>query len=215
MLRLLSALSLALAASAALAAPQVWVVGLFPNAAVLNVDGQRKFVRVGETGPQGVQVVSADAHKAVLRVDGVERTYELSREYNASGYSAPAPVQEMSIARGAGGHYWVSGSINGQNAQFLVDTGATTVAMNEDEARRLGIDFRVVGKPMVASTASGTVKGWRISLNSVKLGGIEVLGVDASVLEGQFPTEILLGMSFLNRVGWREEQGMMYIQSKH
>jgi aspartyl protease family protein len=68
---------------------------------------------------------------------------------------------------------------------------------------------------MVASTASGTVKGWRISLNSVKLGGIEVLGVDASVLEGEFPTEILLGMSFLNRVGWREEQGMMYIQSKH
>ncbi|MDF3843444.1 TIGR02281 family clan AA aspartic protease [Pseudomonas citronellolis] len=215
MLRLLPALSLALAASAAFAAPQVWVVGLFPNAAVVNIDGQRKFLRVGETGPQGVQVVSADAHKAVLRVEGVERTYELSREYNASGYSAPAPVQEMSIARGTGGHYWVSGSINGQNAQFLVDTGATTVAMNEAQARRLGIDYRVVGKPMVASTASGTVKGWRISLNSVKLGGIEVLGVDASVLEGEFPTEILLGMSFLNRVGWREEQGMMYIQSKH
>lgn len=52
-------------------------------------------------------------------------------------------------------------------------------------------------------------------LNSVKLGGIELLGVEAAVVEGDYPTEILLGMSFLNRVGWREEQGMMYIQAKH
>ena len=214
MLRALLALTLSIAAVAQ-AAPQVRVVGLFPNAAVVNIDGQRKFLKVGETGPQGVQVVSADSHKAVLRVNGVEQTFDLSREYNASGYAAPAPVQEMGIARGTGGHYWVSGSINGQTAQFLVDTGATTIAMNEEQATRLGIDYRTVGKPMVASTASGTVKGWRVTLNSVKLGGIEVLGVDASVLEGEFPTEILLGMSYLNRVGWREEQGMMYIQSKH
>ena len=68
---------------------------------------------------------------------------------------------------------------------------------------------------MMASTASGTAKGWRVTLNSVKLGGVEVLGVEAIVLEGDFPTEILLGMSYLNRVGWREDQGMMYIQAKH
>lgn len=214
MLRAMLALTLSLCAAAAQAAPQVRVVGLFPNAAVVNIDGQRKFIRVGETGPQGVQLVSADSHKAVLRVDGVESSYELSREYNAAGYSAPRPAPELGIARGAGGHYWVSGAINGQTAQFLIDTGATTVAMNEEQARRLGIDYRVAGKPMVASTASGTVKGWRINLNSVKLGGIEVLGVEASVLEGEFPTEILLGMSFLNRVGWREDQGIMHIQSK-
>jgi aspartyl protease family protein len=214
MLRAMLALTLSLCAAAAQAAPQVRVVGLFPNAAVVNIDGQRKFIREGETGPQGVQLVSADSHKAVLRVDGVESSYELSREYNAAGYSAPRPAPELVIARGAGGHYWVSGAINGQTAQFLIDTGATTVAMNEEQARRLGIDYRVAGKPMVASTASGTVKGWRINLNSVKLGGIEVLGVEASVLEGEFPTEILLGMSFLNRVGWREDQGIMHIQSK-
>ena len=96
-----------------LAAPQVFVVGLFPGAAVLNVDGQRKLVRVGQTDPQGVQVVSADSRKAVLRIDGVERTYELSREYNEAGYSAPQR-QSFSIARGTGGHYWVAGSVNGR-----------------------------------------------------------------------------------------------------
>ena len=212
----LSALTcLSLCSIAAVAAPQVQVVGLFPGAAVLNIDGQRKLVKVGQTGPEGVQVVSADSHKAVLRVGGVEQTYELSREYNSGGYAAPSARTEMSIARGTNGHYWVAGTINNQNAQFLVDTGATSIAMNEGEARRLGIDYRASGTPMMASTASGTVKSWRVMLNSVKLGGIELLGVEAAVVEGDYPTEILLGMSFLNRVGWREEQGMMYIQAKH
>ncbi|WP_410966326.1 TIGR02281 family clan AA aspartic protease, partial [Salmonella sp. SAL4449] len=88
----------------------------------------------------------------------------------------------------------------------LVDTGATSIAMNENEARRLGIDYRVDGKPMVASTASGTSRGWRVTLDRVKIGGIELLGVEAAVIEGGYPTEALLGMSFLNRVRWREEQ---------
>jgi aspartyl protease family protein len=214
-MRLSALICLSLCCFAAVAAPQIQVVGLFPGAAVLNVDGQRKLVRVGQTGPEGVQVVSADSHKAVLRVGGVEQTYELSREYSGAGYAAPAARTEMGIARGTGGHYWVAGTINNQNAQFLVDTGATSVAMNEGQARRLGIDYRASGTPMMASTASGTAKGWRVTLNSVKLGGVEVLGVEAVVLEGEFPTEILLGMSYLNRVGWREDQGMMYIQSKH
>lgn len=213
--RLFVLLCLSFCTSLALAAPQVRVVGLFPGAAVLNIDGQRKLLKVGQSGPDGVQLVSADAHKAVLRVGGVEQSYELEREYTGDGYTAPAARTEMSIARGTGGHYWVSGTINNQNAQFLVDTGATSVAMNEGQARRLGIDFRTVGTPMMASTASGTAKGWRVSLNSVKLGGVEVLGVEAIVLEGDFPTEILLGMSYLNRVGWREDQGIMYIQAKH
>ena len=80
--------------------------------------------------------------------------------------------------------------------QFLVDTGATSIAMNENEARRLGIDYRVDGKPMVASTASGTSRGWRVTLDRVKIGGIELLGVEAAVIEGGYPTEALLGMSF-------------------
>ncbi|HSC83403.1 MAG TPA: TIGR02281 family clan AA aspartic protease, partial [Pseudomonas sp.] len=103
---------------------------------------------------------------------------------------------------------------NGHPVQFLVDTGATTVAMNEGQARRLGIDYRVVGRPMVASTAGGNVRGWRIKLDLVKVGGLEVLGVEAVVLEGDSPTEVLLGMSFLSRVRWREDNGVLLLESK-
>lgn len=207
----LAALAL-LCASSPWAASQVQVVGLFPGAAVLNVDGQRKLVRVGQSGPGGVEVVSVDKQGAVLRVEGVERAYPLSREYSA-GFAEPVR-KRLSIAKGIGGHYWVAGSVNGQTVQFLVDTGATSVALNDAHARRLGIDYRVSGRPLQVNTASGVARGWRVMLDRVKVGDLEVLGVDAVVLEGGAPHEALLGMSFLGRVGWREEQGMLVLESK-
>lgn len=195
------------------AAEQVQVVGLFPGAAVLDVDGQRKLVKVGQMGPGGVQVISADSRGAVLRVNGVERPYSLSREAGSGGASAPAKAQ-TSIARGADGHYRVVGSVGGHSIAFLVDTGATSIALNESQARTLGIDFRVVGQPMVVNLAAGTAKAWRIKLPQVKVGPLEVLGVEAFVLEGEGANDALLGMSFLNRVRWHEEQGLMVLESK-
>lgn len=195
------------------AEPQVQVVGLFPNAAVLVVDGQRKLVKAGQTGPGGVKVLSADSKGAVLLVDGVQRNFNLTREYNQAGSTGPQ-TEQLSITRGIGNHFWVAGSLNSYPVQFLVDTGATSVAMNEGQARRLGIDYRVVGRPMVASTAGGNVRGWRIKLDRVKVGSIEVLGVEGVVLEGDAPTEVLLGMSFLSRVRWREENGVLLLESK-
>lgn len=210
----LLAASLLLVVSAALhAETQVQVVGLFPNAAVLLVDGQRKLVKVGQSGPGGVKVLSADSKGAVLLVDGVQRSFDLTREYNQAGSAAPK-AEQLSITRGIGNHFWVAGSLNSYPVQFLVDTGATSVAMNEGQARRLGIDYRVDGRPMVASTAGGNVNGWRIKLDRVKVGGIEVLGVEGVVLEGDAPTEVLLGMSFLSRVRWREENGVLLLESK-
>lgn len=205
--------ALLLAAPLAVAA-QVQVVGLFPGAAVVTVDGQRQLLKVGQSGPAGVTLVSADARGAVLRVDGVERSFGLSREYSVAGYAEPQR-QQLSIARGAGGHYWVAGSINGQGVQFLVDTGATSVAMNEAQARRLGLDYEGRGLPMRVNTAGGTLPAWRMSLDRVKVGSIELLGVEAAIVAGGSPTDVLLGMSFLGRVGWREEQGVLRLEAKH
>lgn len=209
---LLLSLSLLLG-SGVIAATQVRVVGLFPGAAVLNVDGQRKLVKVGQVGPSGVVVVSADSRGAVLRVDGVERSYSLSREYS-DGF-AEAQKKQLSVAKGAGGHYWITGSVNSHSVQFLVDTGASSIALNDGHARRLGIDYRTVGSPLQVSTASGTARGWRVMLDRVKVGELEVLGVDAVVLEGGSPTEALLGMSFLSRVGWKVEQDALVLESKY
>ncbi|SNS77038.1 retropepsin-like aspartic protease family protein [Pseudomonas segetis] len=200
-------------ASLAWAAPQIQVVGLFPGAAVLNVDGQRKLVKVGQTGPGGVQVVSANARGAVLRVDGVERNYSLSRDYS-QGMAAPQK-RSLSIAKGESGHYWVAGSVNGHPIQFLVDTGATSVALTGAQADRLGIDYRATGREIRVSTANGVARGWRINLDSVKVGTIEVRGVEGTVMDVGTGGEALLGMSFLGRVGWKVDQDVLVLESKH
>ncbi|WP_445937226.1 retropepsin-like aspartic protease family protein, partial [Pseudomonas sp.] len=92
---------------------------------------------------------------------------------------------------------------------------ASSIALNDGHARRLGIDYRVIGAPLQVSTASGTTRGWRVTLDRVKIGELEVLGVEAVVLEGGSPTEALLGMSFLSRVGWKVEQDVLVLESKY
>ncbi|WP_145144400.1 retropepsin-like aspartic protease family protein [Pseudomonas duriflava] len=194
-----------------MAATQVRVVGLFNGAAVVNIDGQRKMLKVGQTVGE-VELIKADSREAVLRVGETTRTFSLDREYS-NGFAAPQKRQ-LSIARRNDGHYWANGSINDRPIQFLVDTGASSVAMNEDDARRLGLDYRQ-GRPMTVNTAGGNKRAWAVRLDRVKIGSIEVLGVDAVVLEGQYPLQALLGMNFLNRVGWHEEQGVLHVEAKH
>ncbi len=196
-----------------LAAPQVQVVGLFPGAAVLLVDGQRQLVKVGQTGPGGVGVVSADSQAAVLLIEGRQQRVGLSRDFSQSGAPGQQRRQETS-ARDADGHYRFFGAIDGQMVQFLVDTGATSVAMNEGQARRLGIDYRAKGRPITVATASGSAQAWRVPLNRVAIGSLEVLGVEGVVVQGDSPREVLLGMSFLSRVRWAEEQGMLRLEPK-
>ncbi|KTS78420.1 aspartyl protease [Pseudomonas oryzihabitans] len=192
------------------AQPQVRVVGLFNGAAVVNVNCQRKLLKVGQR-LDDVEVVSADAQQAVLRIDGRTQTFTLDREYS-DGYSTPQR-REFSIPRSNNGHYQVTASINGRPVALLVDTGATSVALSGAQADQLGIRYRD-GTPGWVETASGHARAWRTTLTQVRLGDVEVVGVEAMVLEGNYPSQGLLGMSFLNRVGWREAQGVLYVQAR-
>ena len=212
--RLLLAVSLVLGVSApAWAEPTVRVVGLFANAAVVNIDGRRHMLRAGRPGPDGVTLISADSKSAVISINGVRRQFGLQREYT-QGF-AERETQRVSIARGEGGHFITHGSINGQGVQFMVDTGATSVAMNAVQARRLGIDFQVTGTEVRASTASANVKAYRVRLDRVKVGDIELNGIDGLVLEGRFPTEVLLGMSWLSRVRMDDQGSTLVLERKY
>ncbi len=196
------------------AEPAVRVVGLFPGAAVVNIEGQRTLLKVGQDGPMGIRLISADSRSALLSINGREQRMELARDYSQGGYSTPEK-QRLTVARGRGGHYWVNGSVNGNSMPFLLDTGASAVALNARQARRLGIDYQAAGRPMQVTTASGIERGWQVTLRSVKVGAIEVLGVEAVVLEGSYPTDALLGMSFLSRIGWRQEQDSLILEAKY
>jgi aspartyl protease family protein len=177
-----------------MAVGQVVVVGLFKDKAVVRIDGRQRLLVVGRPSPEGVTLISADSSGAVLEVDGRRVHYGLDSGIS-SRFAAPkeAVVQIWPDSSGA---YLTDGSINGTPVRFMVDTGANVVALSAPEALRLGIDFRS-GTVGSVRTASGVAQAYRIKLDSVKVGEIEMHSVDAVVLPGAQPQHVLLGMSFL------------------
>jgi aspartyl protease family protein len=122
--------------------------------------------------------------------------------------AAPAPVAEgpwTTLQRQDNGHFFARAQVNGQSVDFMVDTGATGVALTESDARRLGIVLDPANYQVVGSGASGAVYGQFVTLDSVSLDGKRVEQVDGAVLKGSEVS--LLGQSFLSRMGHIEISG--------
>lgn len=188
-------LSNLLVMSTAVAVEQISVQALLGKKAVLLIDGERHVLSEGQSGPDGIKVISVDPERAVLEVDGERASYTLGSSVSLS-FTERKTVSETLFADDRG-MYSTIGTINGQPVDFLVDTGATLIAMNRAQAKQLGLRYRIEGEPAGASTASGFVKGYKIRLRSVTVGRIKRTNVEAMVIDGTHPGPILLGMSFL------------------
>jgi aspartyl protease family protein len=197
---LLGALALATLSAAAGAVERIQVLALFKDKAMVEIDGRQRLLVPGEPSPEGVVLVSSNAREAVLEVDGRRATYTLGTRISNRYAEPERQVTSLSLWPDAAGMYYVTGSINGFPVRFLVDTGATVVAMNSDQARRLGIDYEVEGRRARTVTASGEVESFTVTLDRVRVGDIVLSDVPATVLEGAFPRQVLLGMSFLGRL---------------
>jgi aspartyl protease family protein len=114
--------------------------------------------------------------------------------------SAPTGGRSLSIPRDARGHFLTEGRIDGQRIGFMVDTGATVVALNQKSAARFGLRPNRSDYNTTVQTANGTIKAARTRLAMVELGGIVVRDVDAMVLPDEALSENLLGASFLSKL---------------
>jgi aspartyl protease family protein len=114
--------------------------------------------------------------------------------------SAQAGSRSLSIPRDARGHFQTEGRINGQRIDFMIDTGASVVALNEKTAARFGFRPSLNDYNAAVSTANGTIKAARTRLAMVELGGLVVRDVDAMVLPDEALSENLLGLSFLSKL---------------
>jgi aspartyl protease family protein len=127
---------------------------------------------------------------------------------------AAAPAgRSINIPRDARGHFATEGRIDGQRIAFMVDTGASVIALNESSAARFGL--RPVPNQYTAtvSTANGTIKAARARLDRVEIGGLVVRDVDAMVLPDEALSENLLGLSFLSKLKRFEyANGMMVLE---
>src|SRR2546422_6165443 len=113
---------------------------------------------------------------------------------------AQASSRSLSIPRDARGHFQTDGRIDGQRVAFMVDTGASLVALNEKSAARFGLRPSRSDYNATVTTANGTIKAARSRIAMIDLGGIVVRDVDAMVLPDEALSENLLGLSFLSKL---------------
>jgi len=193
------------------AAEQVRVLALFPGKAMLEIDGQRKVLAAGQTHA-GIHLIDANPREARVLMGGEQQLLRLGSAVSAS--YAKAEASEIRLL-GNGNSFFIDGLINGKPVRMLVDTGATTVAISETQARSLGVPYMLEGQPILVHTASGTVKGYQVALRSLKLGERTFRDVEAVVVQGDSPSSVLLGMNVLSRFDIEHRGKLMVLRSRH
>ena len=208
-----SAALLALATGAA-AAQTVTLQGMLGSTALVIVDGAApKSLAAGESF-KGVKIISLAGDQAVIEIEGKRHTLRVGEApASVGGGGAGSQGNRITLTASTGGHFTTQGAINGRAVQFMVDTGATSVAIGLRDAERLGIDYRK-GVPGMTNTANGTAPMWRVKLASVRIGDVEVYEVDAAVLSASMPY-VLLGNSFLTRFQMKRENETLVLERRY
>jgi aspartyl protease family protein len=203
--------SLALACSAAHSVTVTLNGSMGERAALLVIDGQPRTVSVGAK-VQGVKLLSVSAGLAEVEVEGKRVSLSIGTPVSLGGGGAPAGGSEITLPAGSGGHFFAAGAINGRPVRFVVDTGATSVAIGQADAERIGLDWKTA-PVAVGQTANGAVAMRVVSLNSVRIGDVEISNVQAVVVPGSMPF-VLLGNSFLGRFQLRQENDVLRLQRR-
>lgn len=182
------------------------------RAALLIIDGQPRTVEVGAT-VLGVRLLTLEDGRAVVEYGGRRQTLAMGASPGRVVAQHAAPPRQIVLPVGTGGHFTTIGMINGQVTSFLVDTGATSIAISQMEAEKLGLRY-LYGKRIVTQTANGIVPAYQLQLGSVRIGDIEVRDIEAIVIPGVM-SHVLLGNSFLNRFRMRRENDVMTLELRY
>ena len=212
----------ALFAGAAAQAQNVALAGMLGKTPLLVVDGAPpKAVPIGQSH-MGVKVLSVEGEQVQLLNEGKRISVRLVQAPVSVGGATAAGGQDDAVqgdarrivlSQSGGGHFSGSGSINGKAMRFVVDTGATYVSLGVNDAERLGIKYKD-GARAPMQTANGISLAWRVKLNSVRIGSVQLHAVDAVVVPSTM-SQILLGNSFLNRFAMTRNGDQMVLERRY
>jgi aspartyl protease family protein len=208
-------LALAGALLCALATAQAQTVafsGMLGDKALLIIDGQARGVAIGST-VQGVKLVRLDGAQAQIEAGGKAQTLRMGGTAVVAGDSGGGSGSRIVLPVGSGGHYTGLAAINGHPIHFVVDTGATLIAMGADTATQIGLD-PANSTQSAAMTANGAVATRRITLHKVTIGDVTVYDVDAMVMPQSMPV-VLLGNSFLSHFQMRSDSSTLVLEKKN
>jgi aspartyl protease family protein len=162
--------------------------------AVVGVGLSRHFDSTNKPGPSGGVNAMAMATKP------------------APAPSAPSSYRTVTLNSDRSGHFQTDVRVDGRTIEFLVDTGASFVALNEKSAAKLGIHPSARDYNVKTQTANGVGKAARVRLDRLELNGITVRDVEAFVMPDEALSMNLLGMSFLSRVKWTHDRGRLVLE---
>ncbi len=214
MKHLLVAAQLVVAAAVVHAAGSVTLTGSIGSRAILIVNGSPpKAVAVGETY-QGVKLMSLQADQAVVELEGKRVNLRMDTPVSIGGSGGSGGGgSRVVLSADSRGHFMTQGAINGRPVTFMLDTGATAVALSADDAQRIGLDYSK-GQRVMMNTANGMASGYRLRLQSVRVGDVEVYDIDAIVSPQGMPY-VLLGNSFINRFSMRRDADQMVLEKRY
>lgn len=202
-------------ASSLFAADKIQLFALFKDKAIIKIDGARRVLARGEMSPEGLRLLATDTllEVAEIELNGRRETLKLG-VVSAVGFADAKTSGNVTLYADRG-FFYSDGKINGAPVKFLVDTGANAVALSSQAAKRIGLDYKREGRRGIASTAGGMVPMYSIKLESVTVGDITLYNVEAGVIEGDHPTDVLLGMSFLGRVDMKRDGDKMELTKRY
>jgi aspartyl protease family protein len=159
----------------------------------------------------GALILVAVGMAAVGRLDNVSRA-PAPTAMTATPTAPTARGRNVVLTKGTNGHFQVDARVDGRRVEFLVDTGASHIALRQREAARLGIHPRLSDFTVRVNTANGVTKAALVQLRSVEVGDIVVRDVPAIVHADEGLSVNLLGMSFLSKVRWTHERGKLVLE---
>ena len=188
-------------------ATSVYVRALgYDNAEIVIDEAAPVVLWVGESSPEGVKLESVEEGTAVFEIDGKRWTLKARQ----------GTYSQASLNADQHGQFFLMAKVNGTPIAAVVDTGATMVSMNSEDASRLGIDYLLAPR-IVANTANGPVTAYRVTLESVQVGEIVLRNVQGSIIEGDrtvLPL-VLIGMSFLRQVDMQRTGDTMQLLKRY
>ena len=189
-------------ASNVYSAPKIKYSGMVHDTVWIWVNGRSIKLTPGQTSRNGIKLLSADLEAIVVLVEGKRYRY---KKNNTQGTVLDNKVTLIRSPGSSG--YWAKGGINGKDVTFLVDTGASYVVMNKDQARELKI--KRGNKKIQVSTATKIETAYQVTLDTVSVGDIELQNIIAIITTHKYPPYPLLGMSFLSHVEINQENEQM------
>jgi aspartyl protease family protein len=211
MKRSLAVAALSLACVMGAQAQSVALAGRMGDRALLVVNGMPYTVAVGSAGG-GVKLLRWLGEDAEVDIANSRVRLRLGGTPAQLGAGPVVPAREIVMAAGQGGHFTPEGTINGRSVRFMVDTGATLVAIGQDEAARLGLDLSNASKG-ISHTANGPVTVQIVILDRIRVGSVEITNVGAAIVPQALPF-VLLGNSFLSRFQMRRDNDVMQLTLK-